>query len=101
MTTPNKVKTYNQFSSSRRRHRRFNRIHIEGELKGGFLSKSKPFEIIVYFTGMKKIVFDIYTDGVSKDDKKLNLTFKIGDHIDEAKEWAQKNGYKITFEKNE
>jgi hypothetical protein len=99
MSVVNKVQTYKEFSS-RRRNGRFNRIHIEGEIKGGFLSKSKPFEIIVYFTNVKKIIFDIYTDGVSKDDKKLKLSFKIGDHIDKAKKWAEENGYDISFERN-
>lgn len=46
------------------------------------------------------MIFDIYTDGVSRDDKKLKLSFKIGDHIDKAKKRAEENGYDISFERN-
>lgn len=100
MSSINKIQKYKEFSSKRRRSGRFNRIHIEGEIKVGFISKPKPFEMIVYFTNVKKLIFDIYIDGVSINDKKLKLSFKIGDHIDKAKEWAEENGYDISYERN-
>lgn len=100
MINTNKVKNFKDFSSTMKRSRKFNRIYIEGEIKGGFLSKSIPFEIIVYFTNVKKIIFNIYSEGIDIKDKRLKLSFKIGDHIDLAKQWVMDNGYKITFEKN-
>ena len=80
--------------------RSFNRIQIEGEIKRGILLRPKYFEIIVYFTPVKKTIFDIYTRSVDINDKRLKLDFKIGDNISKAKDWVTKNGHEITFEKN-
>lgn len=100
MINTNKVKNFQDFSSNQRRSRKFNRIHIDGIIKGGFLSKSVPFEIIVYFTNIKKIIFSIYSEGIDINDKRLKIDFKIGDNVDLAKQWAKKQGHQITFEKN-
>lgn len=95
----NRVKKFNDFITNRKRSSKFNRIHIEGELKSSFFSSTKPFEIIVYFTAIKNYIFDIYTEGVELDNKKLGINFNLGDHIDIAKKWVIDNNYKITYER--
>lgn len=80
--------------------RRFmNHLAIEGTYKSWFLGKPKKFELHIYYTQVKNIITDmkIYSELKLED---LNLPFEIGSKIDLAREWADKNGYEITFDLN-
>jgi hypothetical protein len=101
MDNNKRIKKYKSFINTMSSKRsKFNKIHIEGEIPGGFFSRSKTFEIVVYFTNIKKLLFDFEFKGVDKNDKKLDFNFKIGDHIDRVREWCLEKGYEITFERN-
>lgn len=85
----------------RKKSKKFNRLHIEGNLKGTFFKRPIDFEIIFYFTKESKSIFYIYFEDINiLKDKRLDLDFKIGDNIKKAKEWVEKKGHKIIFEKN-
>jgi hypothetical protein len=83
-----------------RKSKKFNRIHIEGKTKGRFLKKSVSFEIVIYFTNFKKVIFYIYTERLDLNDKRLKIDFKIGDNIQLAKDWAERYAYEIKFERD-
>lgn len=74
-----------------------NRLFIEGVTKRTFFQSSKEFELIVYFTPKRRIV-DISFKGISVNDSRLNINFKIGDNIDMVRDWVNANGHKITHE---
>ena len=76
-----------------------NHLAIEGTYKSWFLGKPKKFELHIYYTQVKNIITDmkIYSELKLED---LNLPFEVGSKIDLAREWADKNGYEITFDLN-
>lgn len=78
--------------------RMMSQIEVSGTIKRGFFSRSRNFELQVYFTPVKKIIVDIVPTGISIDD--LKLTFERGDHIDKLREWVKENNYKIVVEIN-
>ena len=84
----------------RRKWKMLDKLFIKGTVKGGFFKKSQDFEMEISFTSLKKLIIDIYSEGINIRDPKLKLDFEIGDNIDKAKEWCEKNGHVITQEIN-
>ena len=78
--------------------RMMSQIEVSGTIKRGFLSRTRNFELQIYFTPVKKIIVDIVPTGVNMND--LKLTFEKGDHIDKLREWVEKNGHEIVIEIN-
>lgn len=95
-----RIKSFNGFNTSDRKRSNFNQLYIEGVLKGGFLKKDKEFEMIIYSTPSKRMIFDVYIKGIDISDPKLKISFKVGDSIEKAKDWVNENNHNITFEKN-
>ena len=54
----------------------------------------------ISFTNLKRLIIDIHIEGISPRYTKLKMDFIIGDSIDKAKEWCEKNGHVITHEIN-
>jgi hypothetical protein len=94
------IKKFGEFVSKGRYHRSLSHLVVKGKTKSSFFSKSKDFELHVYYTPVKKIILEIITDGKDLDNNKLNLPFKIGDSIETVKKWIDENGYEIIFELN-
>jgi hypothetical protein len=92
------IKKYGDFMSGGKYTKSLNRLFIEGVTKGTFFQRPKEFELIVYFTPIKRRIVDISFKGISVGDSRLNINFKIGDNIDIVKDWVNTNGYKITHE---
>jgi hypothetical protein len=94
-----KIKKFSDFSMSSKMRRFMNHLAIEGTYKSWFLGKPKKFELHIYYTQVKNIITDmkIYSELKLED---LNLPFEVGSKIDLAREWADKNGYEITFDLN-
>ncbi len=84
----------------KKKWRNLNRLYIKGKVKNGFFRKSKDFELVIFFTGLKKLIVDVQSDDISITDRNLNIDFGIGDHIDKAREWCNKNGHEIDHEIN-
>lgn len=100
MSHNNRIKRFGNFIPKRKYSKMLNQIFIEGKTGKTLFSKSKDFEMIVYFTPLKGIILDIIIEGTTLLDKKLNIDFKIGDNIDKALEWVSKNNHTITHEIN-
>jgi len=92
-----KIKRFGEFMSSSKVRRFMDHMVVEGSYKNWFLGKSKGFELHIYYTPVKKNIIDmkIYPE-IDMDE--LKLTFKIGDKIDLARDWVEKNKYEITAE---
>lgn len=95
----NKIKKFNDFVSNYGSNirRSMNHLIVEGEFKSWIFSKPKSFELHIYYTPLRKSIVD--AKFYSKDDltlQKLNPDFKIGDNIEVAKKWIDKNKYRIT-----
>ena len=97
---PTNIKKFDEFEPVRKKWKMLNKLYIKGTLKGSFWVKKADFEIIVYFTGIKKLIVDtqLISGDVSLRDERFNIDFRIGDHIDKAKEWVKNNGYEIEDE---
>jgi len=89
------VKKFNNFMPKVRNSKLLNQILLEGEITGSFFSSAKKFEMIIYYTPFRSKITDIFINGVDMQNKKLNLTFAVGDSIEVAREWISKNNYKI------
>jgi hypothetical protein len=96
----NSIKRFENFMPKRKYGKMLNQIFIEGKTGKTFFSRSKDFEMIVYFTPLKEIILDITIEGTTLLDKRLNIDFKIGDNIDKLKDWVSKNNHTITHEIN-
>lgn len=94
----NNIKKFGEFMPKKRKWKMLNKLLIKGTIKGGFFKKNKDFELVIYFSGLKKLIFDIQSDDVNVKDPKSGIDFGIGDHIDKAKEWIEKNGHEIDVE---
>ena len=92
------IKNYGEFMSGGKYTKGLNRLFIEGTTRRTFFQKPQKFEIIVYFTPIKRRIIDIEFKGIPVNDSRLNIDFKIGDSIDLAKEWVSKNGHQIVHE---
>jgi len=94
---PTNIKKFDEFEPVRKRWKMLNKLYIKGTLKGSFWHKKVDFEMVVVYTNVKNLILDIQLlDGnTSLRDDRFNIDFRIGDHIDRAKEWVSKNGYKI------
>ena len=93
-----KIKRFKDFMSSKRYARSLSHLIFKGRTKSSFFRKSQEFEVHIYFTPSKKIILELASEGIDLGDPRLNLGFKIGDHLDVAKKWIEDNGYEITFE---
>jgi len=95
-------KKFKEFNPVKKKWKSMNKLFIKGNLKGGFFKSKNEFELIVVFTGIKKIVIDIQliNDDLTLKDNRFDFDFKIGDHIDKVKKWVYKNKHTIFFEKN-
>lgn len=80
--------------------RRFmNHLAIEGYHKTWFLGKPKKFELHIYYTQVRNTITDMKFYSELKLSE-MNLPFNLGDNIELAKEWVEKNNYEITFDLN-
>lgn len=93
MSGDRKIKNFSEFVPRFRKI--LNQLFIVGETKGGFFRKSTKFEVQIYYTPLKGKIIELKLDGISND----KLPFKIGDDVKSAREWCDKNGYQITFDK--
>ena len=94
------IKKYKDFMPDISFKKLLGQIIISGSIKGTFFRKSRPFELQIFYTPLRGKIVQIFPIDVELDDPKLNIDFKIGDHIELAREWVEKNGHKITFERN-
>lgn len=97
---PSNIKKFDEFKPVKKKWTTLNRLYVSGTTKGRFWTRKSNFELVIFFTGFKKAIIDVQvTSGnLSLRDERLNIDFKIGDHIDKAKEWVIKNGYNIDNE---
>lgn len=82
----------------KRKWKMLNKLFIKGTIKGGLFKRSKDFELVIYFSGLKKLIFDIQSDDINIKDPKLGIDFGTGDHIEKAKDWIKRNGHVIDLE---
>ena len=82
----------------KRKWKMLNKLFVTGTVDRGFFKKSKDFELVIYFSGLKKLIFDIQSDDINIKDKKLGIDFGVGDNLEKAKKWIEKNGHKIDAE---
>lgn len=82
----------------KRKWKMLNKLFVSGTINRGFFRKSKDFELVIYFSGLKKLIFEVYSDDINLKDPKLGIDFGVGDNLDTAKEWIKKNGYVIDGE---
>jgi len=75
-----------------------NRLFVKGTIKRGFFRKSLDFELVIYFSGLKKLIFEVDSNNINIKDPKLKIDFGIGDNIDDAKDWVKRNGHRIDVE---
>jgi len=94
------IKKFGEFMQPRRKWKMLDKLFIKGTVKVGFFKKSQDFEMEISFTNLKRLIIDIHIEGISPRDPKLKMDFIIGDSIDKAKEWCEKNGHVITHEIN-
>lgn len=94
----NRIKRYNEFMPKKGYMRMMSQIEISGEIKTGLFSRSKGFELQVYFTPFKKRIVNIISNEI--DLRELSLPFSIGDDIEEVKNWVKENNYEIVVEIN-
>ena len=94
-----RIKKFEDFMTSSKMRRSMNHLIVEGNYKGWALGKSKPFELHIYYTPVKQIILDMkFYSEIDLD--QLNIPFKMGDNIQLAKDWVEKNKYEITFDLN-
>lgn len=100
MSSYTNIKKFNDFKPVKKSWKMMNKLYIKGTLKGSFWTKKADFELLVVYTTFKNLIIDIQLiDGdVSLRDNRFNIDFSIGDHIDKAKEWVDKNGHVIDIE---
>lgn len=95
MSNERKIKKFADFVPKFRKI--LNHLFIVGKIKGGFLRKSKDFEVQIYYTPLKKTIVEIIPIGIELD----KLPFKLGDDISVARNWCKVNGHEITFDKKQ
>jgi hypothetical protein len=74
-----------------------NHLVIEGEFKNWILGKPKSFELHIYYTPLKGTIVDVKfysNEDITIDSIKSD--FRIGDNIEVARTWIDKNKYKVT-----
>jgi hypothetical protein len=100
ITKLSNIKSFNEFKPVKKKWSTLNRLYIDGYIKSRFFSKKSYFELMIVFTVLKKAIIDIQmiSGDLSTSDERLNIDFRIGDHIDKAKEWVIKNGHNINNE---
>jgi hypothetical protein len=94
---PTNIKKFDEFKPVRKKWKMLNKLYIKGTLKGSFWKKEVDFEMVVVHTNIKNLIVDIQLleGDISLRDDRFNIDFRIGDHIDKAKEWVSKNGHVI------
>ena len=76
--------------------RSMNHLIVEGTIKSWLFGKSKSFELHIYYTPLKKTIVDVkfYSeDNLTLDS--LRPEFELGDNIEKAKVWIDKNKFTI------
>lgn len=90
-----RIKSFDEFMYGSKMRRSLDLTVISGTLKGGFFfGKDKPFELFLYHTQIKHRVLDYRIEG-SASLKDLGIDIKVGDRMDDIKNWALSKGYKI------
>lgn len=76
--------------------RSLNHLIIEGNIRSWIFSKSKFFELHVYYSNTKETIIDykIYSP-FNIDTKDLDMTFTSGDNIEKVYKWVEDRGFKI------
>lgn len=87
------IMSYEKYAYTHKLRKSLNMLIVKGVVKGHFLWRDKPFELIVYYTPIKKKVIDYNLMGMEIKDLEKDLS--IGDEIKEVKDWANKNGYEV------
>ncbi len=76
------------------------RLVVTGVTKKSFFFKPIEFELHIFYTPGKKRIMDIVAYGIEKDNKRLNLTFSVGDDIESAMKWIDDNDHLLLYEIN-
>ena len=45
----------------KRKWKMLNKLFVSGTINRGFFRKSKDFELVIYFSGLKKLIFEVYS----------------------------------------
>ena len=67
-------KSYNKICricGKKRKWKMLNKLFVSGTINRGFFRKSKDFELVIYFSGLKKLIFEVYSDDINLKDPKL------------------------------
>ena len=89
-----KIKKFNEFMNGPRLHRSLDLTIINGNIKGGFFAKDRPFELYLYHTPSSHRVIDHKLVGTTTL-KELGISIKVGDSVNSFRNWATNNGYTI------
>jgi hypothetical protein len=92
-----RIKKYDEFMRGKGLMRFMDQIEIRGTKKGGIFSRSKNFEVHVFFTPIKKVIVDIKSNIPLTE---LGLSDLNGKHIDIIRRWVVENDHEITIEIN-
>ena len=69
-----------EFMVRKRKWKMLNKLFVSGTINRGFFRKSKDFELVIYFSGLKKLIFEVYSDDINLKDPKLGIDFGVGDN---------------------
>lgn len=85
MDQSNKVKRFSDFVSNMKRV--LNHFEFRGTIKGGLFTKTKEFDINIYYTPLKMKIVELKVENIDED----TLPFKVGDDISIARKWCNDN----------
>ncbi len=92
MEQPRKIKKFTDFVPNIRRV--LNQLVFKGKNKGSIFSRSKDFEVQIYYTPLKMIIVEIKLENIESD----TIPFKVGDNISIARKWCNDNKYEIILD---
>lgn len=87
------VMSFEKFMYSSKLRKSLGMLAVKGVVKGHLLWRDMPFDIVVYYTPLKKKIIDFDLGGM--DMKHLETSFSIGDDIQKIKDWAKEKGYEM------
>lgn len=92
-----KIKKFSDFMASlgSKMRRSLNHLIIEGSVKSWFFSNPKGFELHIYYSNQKETILEIRIQSQKIKIEDLNLTFRVGDNINQAYQWIKDDGHNI------
>lgn len=94
------IKKFSEYVVDKKFRHSLSRLVVTGHTKKSFFSKSIEFELHIFFTPARKKIIELVSYDIEKDNPKLNLTFKVGDDIELARQWIEDNGHFLLYEIN-